>query len=324
MLRHLWCAIGCVGVLGLACSNGSSPASTPANSQGGKPKPAPIACAQLGAECMFTSDCAPGYVCLATPGICVPVRAFNYCADSSCPAETPLCITYTGSSGGLCVSEPELDCTCATQKGMTAVPRCQALGGARACIQPDGLCDSVPCCSGSACVAGADGTLRCAASCGKPDDCATLCCQPAASGTVGVCAAAEACCHKDGAACGTANDYCCTGYTCVTLGSGNPSSCQQDCTAHDQCATGCCAPLTGSTKSVCMPQSQCPDIFCKREGQPCGPTAGCCTGLNCASVGAAPFTCRAGCTANVDCTTQCCIPLGDSGLKACFEAQYCP
>jgi hypothetical protein len=48
---------------------------------------------------------------------------------------------------------------------------------------------------------------------------------------------------------------CCEGSICVSDGSS--SVCAAECTSNSQCNSGCCAPVSGTDKSVCSPAEYC-------------------------------------------------------------------
>ena len=90
--------------------------------------------------------------------------------------------------------------------------------------------------------------------------CDTGCCQMYSDGNGGFCADASFCsCGTAGAVCGTNSPDCCTGTICA----GNDStgttgfSCHPSCKVAADCATQCCAMLTGEDGGVCVAASEC-------------------------------------------------------------------
>jgi len=225
---------------------------------GGAPKPAAIDCGPLGqSKCNDPGGCNP-YICFPAPNLCLPVHGTVICgADIDCPERAPICITWTGDS--TCVTEPELDCLCASAAGKSLIPRCAAvMGGKRACLRGGGICDGVPCCEGSTCVQGADGMARCQEPCSTAADCQTGCCQSQGAAGGKVCAVGASCCQPQDAPCDETKQFCCADATCVIfVDLPGQQLCKKTCTQNGDCPTGCCAPLGDSGVRACLDKSYC-------------------------------------------------------------------
>jgi hypothetical protein len=147
------------------------------------------------------------------------------------------------------------------QDGAAAMSDAASGADGAACLPASNDCTSAPntCCSGI-CVLPANAMEHafCADPCTSGTACASGCCttltntgQTACAGR-GFCAAT---CAAPGAACTTPYD-CCAGATCVTT---NGGSCASICTLGSQCVSGCCAPLTNASISVCSAPQFCTD-----------------------------------------------------------------
>lgn len=133
-------------------------------------------------------------------------------------------------------------------------------------------------------------------------------------------------CHTAGGPCNTAIDYCCAGFSCGSTSLEPGYHCLKNCSAHSECATGCCAPLGDTSITVCLDPLFCPAVFCHQAEQTCLDGLPCCEGLACAVFGTTTESsaCKPVCTDHGDCATGCCAPLGDSGTQVCLEQSFCP
>jgi hypothetical protein len=99
----------------------------------------------------------------------------------------------------------------------------------------------------------------CRAYCYEASECESGCCVPFSNSDRGYCADAAWCqCGVEGSECGPTKPACCENYTCA--GDADVDTvffCHQNCTVHSECASGCCAPLTGETHGACMDASWC-------------------------------------------------------------------
>jgi hypothetical protein len=134
-------------------------------------------------------------------------------------------------------------------------------------------------------------------------------------------------CWELGGLCNTPTDFCCAGFSCASTSTEPGYHCKQNCTAHGECATGCCAPLANTGISICLDPIYCPSIFCHKEEQACLDNLTCCDGFACAvfnSTTPQTSACKPICTHNTDCATGCCAPLGNTGTSVCLDPNYCP
>ena len=143
------------------------------------------------------------------------------------------------SSGGASASAPDAAVNC-TERGAS-------------CAEPGDAC-----CSGLVCVAWKNPPRSgCEKACGAPGDCESGCCLPLANSNTSFCAAAEACqCAALDAKCG-GSARCCAGLECTTFDATGAFACKPACKESKDCASGCCAPLTGTSASVCLGKEWC-------------------------------------------------------------------
>jgi hypothetical protein len=146
-------------------------------------------------------------------------------------------------------AEPEAS----TQEHEASTPLPEASTTVPACLAAGVVCTSTPnsCCSGicSAPLTGSEQSV-CAAPCTIDAQCASGCCAPEINTGMLACAPRGFClatCAGPSAACTTSLD-CCANETCVTT---NGGSCASLCTVNADCLSGCCAPLSNASVSVC-------------------------------------------------------------------------
>ena len=132
--------------------------------------------------------------------------------------------------------------------------------GGTSCLAAGTECTSTPnaCCSGM-CDAPetTTGQAFCAASCSSASECQSGCCAPVQGSSQMACSPIGFCantCHGASGAC-TANTDCCLNYECVAT---NGGTCAAICTSNSQCQSGCCAPLSNASVSVCSAPQFCP------------------------------------------------------------------
>lgn len=116
-----------------------------------------------------------------------------------------------------------------------------------------------PCCEGKLCVHSMDAVAvnKCADTCFSDSSCVSGCCAKPVDADAKVCAPKEFCttvCAMPGQLC-SGPTTCCAGSTCVV--DALSTSCAANCTAHWQCKSGCCAPLSNTGSFVCSPASFC-------------------------------------------------------------------
>jgi hypothetical protein len=154
--------------------------------------------------------------------------------------------------GSLCCLED----TASGQKLCTDASLCPAIE----CSAQGGSCTGAgeACCSGLVCVAWKNPPRSgCEKACGAPGDCASGCCLPLANSNTSFCAAAEACqCAPLDATCG-GSARCCSGLECTSFDATGAFACKPTCHEDRDCASGCCAPLTGTSASVCLGKEWC-------------------------------------------------------------------
>lgn len=199
-----------------------------------------------------------------------------------------------------------------------------------ACHGENGICGTSTdfCCEGFACgTTNLDPTPHCMKVCAGHAECATGCCAPLGDSSFMVCLPQLFCpeifCSTEDQPC--ASDIpCCDGLACAVFDT-TTSVCKKICTQHEDCPTGCCAPLGRSGISACLPQSFCPTLFCRTEDQSCLDENPCCDELVCVVFQTTPVTsaCRPICTQHQDCDTRCCLPLGPDSPSACLDETYC-
>jgi hypothetical protein len=131
-------------------------------------------------------------------------------------------------------------------------------------------------------------------------------------------------CVVSGAPCALNGDCCSfteTSGFCVNY-DGDPR-CYDGCTEDADCASQCCALLSGGVKA-CAPAELCTD--CIATGKACSVNGDCCSFIqsNGACVGPAggSAVCSDGCSQNNDCASKCCAEL-DSGDYVCAPSSVC-
>lgn len=132
---------------------------------------------------------------------------------------------------------------------------------AGACLAAGGDCrgKANDCCNGTTCVFDAADPSKavCATTCLRGDQCNSGCCTVLIEGTSAVCAPAKYCggsCSAPGAQCQTVD--CCANAICVNS-TVTGVSCAARCANHEQCVSGCCAPLSNTGELVCSPVTFC-------------------------------------------------------------------
>jgi hypothetical protein len=131
-------------------------------------------------------------------------------------------------------------------------------------------------------------------------------------------------CRQTGEYCGPGSE-CCNGAVCnQNAASPEIRGCHPKCNVAADCATGCCFPFQGQTNGYCLDAKWC---TCGADGARCGSTLPkCCDTQFCVGgdAQASFYECRKRCTANTDCTTNCCVAIAGTGVSACLDAMYCP
>jgi hypothetical protein len=136
--------------------------------------------------------------------------------------------------------------------------------------------------------------------------------------------AGAAACRQTGESCGPGSE-CCNQAVCnQNAASPELRGCHPACNVAADCASGCCFPFEGKTNGYCLDPKWC---TCGADGARCGTTLPkCCDTQLCVGgdAQASFYECRKRCTANTDCTTNCCVAIGTTGVSACLDAMYCP
>lgn len=201
--------------------------------------------------------------------------------------------------------------------------------GVSACHGENGACGTSAdfCCEGFACgTTNSEPTPHCMKKCASHGECSTGCCAPLGDSGITVCLSRLFCpdifCSAEEQPCAS-DAPCCEGLACAVFST--TSVCKRVCTRHEECATGCCAPLGTSGTKACLAESYCPTVFCGTEDQSCLDQNPCCEGLVCAVFPTTPATsaCRPICKQNKDCETGCCASLGKDHPNACLDKTYC-
>ena len=129
------------------------------------------------------------------------------------------------------------------------------------CTAAGGDCrdDANACCNGTTCVFDTADRSKavCAATCLSDDQCNSGCCTALIEGTQAVCAPPNYCasaCATPGTSCETT--ACCANAVCV-VSTVTGTSCAARCATHEQCVSGCCAPLDNTAELVCSPPTFC-------------------------------------------------------------------
>jgi hypothetical protein len=139
---------------------------------------------------------------------------------------------------------------------------------------------------------------------------------------------ALAVCRQAGDSCAGAAASCCSGTTCVNFPELGGAFCSANCTTGGDCVSGCCAPLTSGSGSVCAPAARC--AGCKKAGEEnCQGDDDCCNGSSCIaelnSQGQVTRTvCKDYCTANANCYSGCCAPVQNQTYRVCSAPNFCP
>ena len=256
------------------------------------------------------------------------VAALLSAAASGCDSEEST--SDGGTGGGVTI---KLDARVVEDAGSRdSATTTDAGQSAPACHEENGACGTSAdfCCEGYACgTTNLDPSLHCMKICVEHAECSTGCCAPLGDSDISVCLPQLFCpeifCRTEEETC-AGDTPCCAGLICTIFNSTpETSACKPICTQHAECATGCCAPVGTSGTSACLPQSFCPEIFCRTEDQSCLNENPCCEGLVCALLDTTPQTsaCRPICERNEDCATGCCASLGKDAPSACLDKAYC-
>lgn len=135
-------------------------------------------------------------------------------------------------------------------------------------------------------------------------------------------------CFPEGSICSGNATACCVGLTC-TVDTRSPANgtCSKLCVSGSECYSGCCAPLTDRSASVCAPTQYCgsPTPSCLPVGSDCMYAwNSCCGGTACAYDQPSGITasCAAQCLYNSDCYSGCCAPSG-TGYYVCSDPVFC-
>jgi hypothetical protein len=216
-------------------------------------------------------NCCDGLICLQVPGIIA--QCWMPCVENAeCSSG---CCTAVATGQKICA--PAESCGLGTDAGVGQ--RCAQTGescetdpccGAMSCFQSDNpdfagchaTCTSAADCESHCCWPAGDsgscvGADYCGTACASPTDCETNCCVVGLPGEAGGrCAPAKACssamCLQAAAACGGDLGLCCEGLIC-TAPAGSSAACSPRCTTSTECASGCCAPITGTDDKACNP-----------------------------------------------------------------------
>lgn len=132
-------------------------------------------------------------------------------------------------------------------------------------------------------------------------------------------------CKGTGEMCSSSLD-CCDGYCNQTGPAHDWLGCHKRCTQSSECSEGCCLLFSGQTNGFCTKAIWC---SCGTSGNACGGTElpACCADQLCVANDntQTSFACRPRCTQNSDCTTtNCCVPIPQTGVSACLDSKYCP
>ncbi len=283
--------------------------------------------------------CGSTEMCRAD-GACVPRPPTCNCAGRACGPDScggggaTACGScpsgYTCSASGSCDPPP---CTCT---GRACGPDSCGAGGSTRC----GSCPSgYSCNSNGACV---PPSCSCTGRVCGPDSCGA-----GGSARCGSCAAGYTC-NSSGTACNPIPPTCSVapGGTCVVDSDCCPQAaypsvrmrcarltgwgtiCTASCSTNSGCNSGCCGSLTDGT-SVCSAPPFCDrrsscyitlpsSTACRSDADCCPETSGLRNPTACACSGSA-CTCRALCSRNSDCSSNCCMRRTD-GILVCGAA----
>lgn len=203
--------------------------------------PSVLGCREEGAPCEDATDCCAGSTCATTSTEPGGYHCKRNCtAHGECP--TGCCAQLTSTAISVCLD--------------------RAFCPSVFCHQEEQACaDNYTCCEGFACAVFDPQTSACKPVCKQNTDCQTGCCVPLGKTEVSVCLDAIYCrsvtCHQAEEAC--AGDYtCCDGLICVVL-STTPvtGSCKTICASNQDCPTGCCALLGTGMPGACLDKSYC-------------------------------------------------------------------
>ena len=127
-------------------------------------------------------------------------------------------------------------------------------------------------------------------------------------------------CLPAGTVCTSTPNACCSGVCSEPTTTSGQAVCAAPCSSGSDCASGCCAPVTGATGTYCSPIGFCPNL-CMQAGSACQADTDCCRGETCVTTNGG--SCAANCTANTDCMSGCCAPLNNSSVSVCSAPQFC-
>lgn len=200
----------------------------------------------------------------------VGVLALLVCA---CSSERPEGSSSGGppDAGPECAGTEALSCTCPNgerrfrrciaKEGVFEDCPCSLPASGPKCIEPGSNCRGTEsaCCAGSTCVFDTADPSKtvCAATCANDAECNSGCCSVLIDGTAAVCAPPKYCagsCARPNEPCSTTP--CCANAVCVDS-TVTGITCASRCARHEQCASGCCAPLSNTGELVCSPVTFC-------------------------------------------------------------------
>jgi hypothetical protein len=143
-------------------------------------------------------------------------------------------------------------------------------------------------------------------------------------GAAATAGASNGSCHQNGEQCADSRDCCANAVCNNTAGALALNGCHPICMQNADCSTGCCVPLTGSTRGICAEAMWC---GCGMSGAACGSQLpACCGDQICLAndTTRASYACQKRCTTNADCPTKCCVAIPTLGMSACLDPMYCP
>lgn len=128
-------------------------------------------------------------------------------------------------------------------------------------------------------------------------------------------------CLSEGMHCEDAVRMCCPELVCVASDTPDMDGCRPQCTRNDDCDSGCCRPLAGSSDGFCADARFC---GCAGVGDACGPPD-CCQGSECTFDDAAQTStsCKPTCERHADCASDCCASVTGKSYSVCVEGDRC-
>lgn len=200
-----------------------------------------LGCREEGQSCEDATDCCAGSTCAGTS-----TEPGGYRCKRNCTAhvecQTGCCALLTGTTTTVCLD--------------------RAFCPSVFCHEEEQSCaDDYVCCEGFACAVFDPETSACKPVCERNTDCQSGCCVPLGNTGVSVCLdeiyCRSATCHGAEEAC-SVDQACCDGLVCV-ISSATPTtgSCKTACKSNQDCPTGCCALLGKDTPGACLDKSYC-------------------------------------------------------------------